>query len=127
MLGMLGTGTLLSVAMILPHALPLAGAMALYACGMGIAVPSSAAGALARHPEAAGSAAALIGGMQIGIGALGSMVGSLVQPYGAPGLALVVLMGSIAATACLLGINGIKSDHPTLAQRHDVATAHIGG
>lgn len=121
-------GVALEVAAIgLPRALPLAIAMALYSCGMGIAVPSCAAGALARHPEAAGSAAALIGGLQIAIGAMGSVAGSLVAPFGATVLATAVLSAGLLASACLLGVRSLKTSTPSHGQLRHAATANLCG
>ena len=94
-------GTSLAAA---PGAADLIAAMALVALGMGITVPVSAAGALSRHPEMAGAAAALLGAGQIAIGAgvtaILSALGGARTPL--PMASLVALcaalsLGSVAA------------------------------
>ena len=67
----------------------------------GLALPNAPALALSRHGEAAGTAAALLGAVQFGVGALAApLVGVL--GTGAVAMALVVAGGMVAATAVLL-------------------------
>src|SRR4051812_7236431 len=67
----------------------------------GLALPNAPALALSRHGEAAGTAAALLGAVQFGIGALAApLVGVL--GTGAVAMALVVAGGMVAAMAVLL-------------------------
>jgi DHA1 family bicyclomycin/chloramphenicol resistance-like MFS transporter len=49
------------------------GPMSLWSMGIGIALPNSMAGALSPFPRIAGSASALMGFMQMGVGAVGSI------------------------------------------------------
>jgi DHA1 family bicyclomycin/chloramphenicol resistance-like MFS transporter len=68
---------------------------------VGLALPNAPALALSRHGEAAGTAAALLGAVQFGLGALAApLVGVL--GTGAIGMALVIAGGMLAANAVLL-------------------------
>jgi DHA1 family bicyclomycin/chloramphenicol resistance-like MFS transporter len=67
----------------------------------GLALPNAPALALSRHGEAAGTAAALLGAVQFGVGALAApLVGTL--GTGAVAMAIVVAGGMLSATAVLL-------------------------
>jgi len=67
----------------------------------GLALPNAPALALSRHGEAAGTAAALLGAVQFGVGALAApLVGVL--GTGAVGMGLVIAGGMIAANLVLL-------------------------
>ncbi|WP_446220725.1 multidrug effflux MFS transporter [Micromonospora sp. IBHARD004] len=67
----------------------------------GLAMPNAPALALSRHGEAAGTASALLGAVQFGVGALAApLVGVL--GTGAVAMALVVAGGMVAAMAVLL-------------------------
>ncbi|WP_433295877.1 multidrug effflux MFS transporter [Actinoplanes sp. CA-030573] len=64
---------------------------------VGLAMPNAPALALSRHGEAAGTAAALLGAVQFGVGALAApLVGVL--GVGASAMAIVVFGGMVAAT-----------------------------
>jgi DHA1 family bicyclomycin/chloramphenicol resistance-like MFS transporter len=67
----------------------------LFACGL--ALPNAPALALSRHGEAAGTAAALLGAIQFGVGALVSPVVGLLGND-------AVAIGSVVVTALLLAI-----------------------
>ncbi|WP_433833163.1 multidrug effflux MFS transporter [Actinoplanes sp. CA-015351] len=69
---------------------------------VGLAMPNAPALALSRHGEAAGTAAALLGAVQFGVGALAApLVGVL--GVGAVAMAIVVFGGMLAATVvCFL-------------------------
>ncbi|MEV6302685.1 multidrug effflux MFS transporter [Actinoplanes sp. NPDC051861] len=69
---------------------------------VGLAMPNAPALALARHGEAAGTAAALLGAVQFGVGAIAApLVGML--GVGAVAMAVVVFGGMLAATlVCFL-------------------------
>jgi DHA1 family bicyclomycin/chloramphenicol resistance-like MFS transporter len=69
---------------------------------VGLAMPNAPALALSRHGEAAGTAAALLGAVQFGVGALAApLVGIL--GVGAVAMAIVVFGGMLAATlVCFL-------------------------
>jgi DHA1 family bicyclomycin/chloramphenicol resistance-like MFS transporter len=67
---------------------------------VGLAMPNAPALALSRHGEAAGTAAALLGAVQFGVGALSApLVGVL--GAGAGAMAAVVLAGTVAANLVL--------------------------
>src|SRR5262249_60424613 len=66
--------------------------------GMGLAMPNASAMALSRHGEAAGTAAAVAGFLQFGVGAA---TAPLVGALGATGLAMAAVM-----TGCLLAALG---------------------
>jgi DHA1 family bicyclomycin/chloramphenicol resistance-like MFS transporter len=77
-------------------AIPLVGAMALYAVGMGLVQPQTIAGALMPFPERAGAASSLIGATQMTIAALtgiavGHALGASAWPVALP----------LAAAGCL--------------------------
>jgi DHA1 family bicyclomycin/chloramphenicol resistance-like MFS transporter len=67
------------------------GPVMLWTAGMGLALPNSMAGALGPFPRAAGSASALMGFAQMGVGALGSVALARVGGGTAVPLALVLL------------------------------------
>jgi DHA1 family bicyclomycin/chloramphenicol resistance-like MFS transporter len=67
----------------------------------GLALPNAAALAMTRHGEAAGTAAALLGAVQFGIGAVAApLVGVLGTD--SVGMAVVVAGGMVAALAAML-------------------------
>jgi DHA1 family bicyclomycin/chloramphenicol resistance-like MFS transporter len=69
----------------------------------GLALPNAPALAMSRHGEAAGTAAALLGAVQFGVGAVAApMVGVLGN--GSVAMAVVVLGGMVSATAVLLAV-----------------------
>lgn len=65
---------------------------------VGLAMPNAPALALSRHGEAAGTAAALLGAVQFGVGALAAPLVGLLG-VGAVAMAVVVAGGMVAATA----------------------------
>ncbi|MFC0007782.1 multidrug effflux MFS transporter [Micromonospora siamensis] len=67
----------------------------------GLAMPNAPALALSRHGEAAGTAAALLGAVQFGVGALSAPLVGLLGT-GAVAMAVVVAGGMVAAVAVLL-------------------------
>ena len=67
----------------------------------GLALPNAPALALSRHGEAAGTAAALLGAVQFGVGALAAPLVGLLG-VGAVAMALVVAGGMVAANAVLM-------------------------
>jgi DHA1 family bicyclomycin/chloramphenicol resistance-like MFS transporter len=89
---------------------------------VGLAMPNAPALALSRHGEAAGTAAALLGAVQFGVGALAApLVGVL--GVGAVAMAVVVFGGMLAATlVCFLVVrpHRLPADHPVAV----VAVAH---
>jgi DHA1 family bicyclomycin/chloramphenicol resistance-like MFS transporter len=69
---------------------------------VGLALPNAPALALSRHGDAAGTAAALLGAVQFGVGALAAPLVGLLG-VGAVAMAVVVLGGMLAATlVCFL-------------------------
>ncbi|AGL19952.1 multidrug effflux MFS transporter [Actinoplanes sp. N902-109] len=89
---------------------------------VGLAMPNAPALALSRHGEAAGTAAALLGAVQFGVGALAApLVGIL--GVGAVAMAVVVFGGMLAAAlVCFLVVqpHRLPADQPAVV----VAVAH---
>lgn len=79
--------------------LAILGPMMLFSLGMGLAMPPSFAGALQGFPRVAGSASALMGCCQMGIGAAGSYAASHVG--GSLHLAMTVVVAGCAVVAVL--------------------------
>jgi len=75
---------------------------------MGLVIPNAPALALTRHPDAAGTAAALLGAAQFGLGAA---VAPLVGVLGNDEIALSVVMtaGVVIALVALLAVGGARS------------------
>ncbi|BCB73861.1 multidrug effflux MFS transporter [Phytohabitans flavus] len=69
----------------------------------GLALPNAPALAMTRHGEAAGTAAALLGAVQFGVGAVAAPAVGLLG-NGGVAMAVVVLAGMAGATAVLLGV-----------------------
>jgi DHA1 family bicyclomycin/chloramphenicol resistance-like MFS transporter len=88
----------------------------------GLAFPNAPALALSRHGEAAGTAAALLGAVQFGVGALAApLVGTL--GTGAVAMAIVIAGGMLAAVAVLLLVVRpwrlpVDAPEPALAVAH---------
>ena len=89
---------------------------------VGLAMPNAPALALSRHGEAAGTAAALLGAVQFGVGALAApLVGML--GVGAVAMAIVVFGGMLAATlVCFLVVQPhrlpVEQLEPVVALAH---------
>ncbi|MFI2710620.1 multidrug effflux MFS transporter [Micromonospora sp. NPDC018662] len=103
----LGAGTLAGLALVVFAATDVGGLPALLVslwlvlAAAGLAMPNAPALALSRHGEAAGTASALLGAVQFGVGAVAApLVGVL--GTGAVAMALVVAGGMVAALAVLL-------------------------
>jgi DHA1 family bicyclomycin/chloramphenicol resistance-like MFS transporter len=73
-------------------------AMVLFTVGMGIVLPMSAACALSLHPEIAGSAAGLLGSLQIFTGAVGTLTAGLFSAGSFAPTGYLLLATSLAAT-----------------------------
>jgi DHA1 family bicyclomycin/chloramphenicol resistance-like MFS transporter len=73
-------------------------AMVLFTLGMGIVLPMSAACALSLHPEIAGSAAGLLGALQIFTGALGTLTAGLFNATSFAPTGYLLVSTSLAAT-----------------------------
>ncbi|WP_083654245.1 multidrug effflux MFS transporter [Mycobacterium sp. GA-1841] len=79
--------------------------------GMGLVLPNAPAVALSRHPDAAGTAAALLGATQFGLGAaVAPAIGTLGN--GALALAAVMTAGMAVALAALLLVGLRNDDEP---------------
>jgi MFS transporter, DHA1 family, multidrug resistance protein len=87
---------------------------------MGLVIPNAPAVALSRHTDAAGTAAALLGAAQFGLGAA---VAPLVGVLGNDELALAVVMtaGVLIALLALLGVGGPASDNDDTVAEDAVA------
>lgn len=85
--------------------------------GMGLVLPNAPAVALSRHPDAAGTAAALLGAAQFGLGAaVAPAIGALGN--GALALAAVMTAGMAIALAALLVV-GLRNDDDEPAEYPD--------
>ena len=76
---------------------PIIGTMMLFTVGMGIVIPMAAACALSLHPEIAGSAAGLLGSLQIFTGALGTLAAGFFRPASLSPTAYLLISVSLAA------------------------------
>jgi DHA1 family bicyclomycin/chloramphenicol resistance-like MFS transporter len=76
---------------------------------MGLVIPNAPALALSRHPEAAGTAAALLGAAQFGLGAA---VAPLVGVLGNDQVALSIVMAASALVALLALAPSLRWGHP---------------
>jgi DHA1 family bicyclomycin/chloramphenicol resistance-like MFS transporter len=100
-LGVLSSAVLVGVALTGGGLLPLLAALWAVLAAVGLVMPNAPALALARHGEAAGTAAALLGALQFGVGAVAApLVGLLGTDATAMGL--VMLGGTATALAVLL-------------------------
>ena len=85
---------------------------------MGLVIPNAPAVALSRHPDAAGTAAALLGAAQFGLGAaVAPLVGVLGNNEIA--LALVMTAGMVIALLALLAV-GVPAAEPAVEPKDDV-------
>jgi MFS transporter, DHA1 family, multidrug resistance protein len=76
--------------------------MALYLCGLGLAMPQSMAGALTPFPERAGAASSLLGFLQQATAsAVGIMVGQMLGASALPLAAIIAAMGVLALALAL--------------------------
>jgi len=76
--------------------------MALYLCGLGLAMPQSMAGALMPFPERAGAASSLLGFLQQATAsAIGIVVGQMLGSSALPLAAIVAAMGVLALALAL--------------------------
>jgi DHA1 family bicyclomycin/chloramphenicol resistance-like MFS transporter len=105
----LAVGTLAAVALVAFAATGFGGLVAVMATlwvvlgSAGLALPNAPALALSRHGEAAGTAAALLGSVQFGVGAIAAPAVGLLGT-GALAMATVVAIGMIAATTVMLTV-----------------------
>lgn len=92
---------------------------------MGLVIPNAPAVALSRHPDAAGTAAALLGAAQFGTGAVvAPLVGALGN--GALALAAVMTVGMVIALVALLLVARADPAEETLGEEAaDVLTAAV--
>lgn len=101
MLAVAASGMTSPIALALP--------VALYLCGLGMAMPQAMAGALTPFPERAGAASSLLGFLQQ---AVGSSVGILVgQSLGRTALPLAVIIAAMGSLALALALVK-RSMHP---------------
>lgn len=78
--------------------------MFVYSLGLGLSMPNAMSGALSDQPQIAGTASALMGFLQMGVGALGSaLVAALPGETDLP-MALVTTAMGAAALACALSL-----------------------
>jgi DHA1 family bicyclomycin/chloramphenicol resistance-like MFS transporter len=97
-------GSLLAALVLLtlpPHLLSFFLPMAIVAVGNGMTQPSSIAGALSARPQLAGTASALVGAMQMGVGALLTFFVSLIEFGAGFGTALSMAGAGLGAWLAL--------------------------
>jgi MFS transporter, DHA1 family, multidrug resistance protein len=83
--------------------LALALPMALYLCGLGLAMPQAMAGALTQFPERAGAASSLLGFLQQTVGSsIGILVGQTLGGSALPLAVIIAAMGSLALALALV-------------------------
>jgi DHA1 family bicyclomycin/chloramphenicol resistance-like MFS transporter len=92
---------------------------------MGLVIPNAPAVALARHPDAAGTAAALLGAVQFGVGAA---IAPLVGVLGNDELALAVVMtaGMVVALLALLAVGVPSNDQARQTKPKNTEDGVIG-
>ena len=95
MLAVVAVGATSPIALALP--------MALYLCGLGLAMPQAMAGALTPFPERAGAASSLLGFLQQVVGSsIGIVVGQTLGDSALPLAAIIAAMGSLALALALV-------------------------
>ncbi len=98
-----GLAMVVAVAIGLQSPLALAVPMALYLCGLGLAMPQSMAGALMPFPERAGAASSLLGFLQqAAASAIGVIVGQMLAGSALPLAVIIAVMGSLALVLALI-------------------------
>jgi DHA1 family bicyclomycin/chloramphenicol resistance-like MFS transporter len=104
--GALAAGGLAMLAVVVVGAtspIALALPMALYLCGLGLAMPQAMAGALMPFPERAGAASSLLGFLQQVVGSsIGILVGQTLGDSALPLAVIVAAMGSLALALALV-------------------------
>ena len=112
---LLGGGLMAGVAALAP--LSVAGVitpMAIFSAGLGVALPTGIAGAMAPFPQMAGAASALLGFIQMLVAAAASYaVGVLPQASALP-MAMVIATGAMAALLSFTGLVLPAHPHPIL-------------
>jgi DHA1 family bicyclomycin/chloramphenicol resistance-like MFS transporter len=77
--------------------------MALYLCGLGLAMPQAMAGALMPFPDRAGAASSLLGFLQQVVGSsAGILVGQMLGGSALPLALIIASMGSLALALALV-------------------------
>jgi len=98
-----GLAMVAAVAMGFGSPFALAGPMALYLCGLGLAMPQAMAGALMPFPERAGAASSLLGFLQqLVASAVGIVVGQMLGSSALPLAVAVAAMGALALVLALV-------------------------
>ena len=98
-----GLAMVAAVVIGLQSPIALAAPMALYLCGLGLAMPQSMAGALMPFPERAGAASSLLGFLQQFVAsAIGIAVGQTLGTSALPLAAIIAVMGAIALVLALV-------------------------
>jgi DHA1 family bicyclomycin/chloramphenicol resistance-like MFS transporter len=104
--GALAAGGLAMLAVVLAGAtspVALAAPMALYLCGLGLAMPQAIAGALTPFPDRAGAASSLLGFLQQVVGSgIGILAAQMLGDSALPLAAIIAAMGSLALVLALV-------------------------
>ena len=101
--GTVAAGALVAVALADGGLVPLLVALWAVLASVGLVMPNASALALSRHGDAAGTAAALLGAVQFGVGAAAAPLVGLLGTD-AQAMALVMLGGTVAALAVLVAV-----------------------
>ncbi|HET8727376.1 MAG TPA: MFS transporter, partial [Alphaproteobacteria bacterium] len=111
MLALAGAGIMHPLAVFLP--------MTVYALGNGMSLPNGLAGAISINPRIAGAASGLSGFLQMGVGALASVLAGILVQQGA--LPMVAVMAVAAALAFYFGIGARRSPRGTTVTAEEAA------
>ncbi|WP_149539940.1 multidrug effflux MFS transporter [Siccirubricoccus phaeus] len=96
-----GALALLVVALLPPHLLLFFAPMAVVAYGNGVTQPPAIAAAVSVRPQLAGTASGLLGALQMGFGALMSVLAGLTESGSGIATAIWMLVGGLGAQFCL--------------------------
>ena len=100
----------------LEHPVSVVGPIALFTVGVGLVMPQAMAGALTPFPDRAGTASALLGFIQMSLGALvGAAVGAFDNGTAAPMGIIIGLTGAASLSAYLLIARPAFRDAPAHA------------
>lgn len=86
--------------------------MLLVGVGNGMTIPNATAGAISVRPQAAGAASGLLGAIQIGAGALASVIAGIIVSGGGGIAGFCILLAAIAAASALSGWVTLLTQRP---------------
>ncbi|WP_306117964.1 MULTISPECIES: multidrug effflux MFS transporter [unclassified Roseitalea] len=80
--------------------------------GNGMVLPNSVAAVISLKPEAAGAASGLLGALQIGLGAIGSVIGALAAGDGSSAIGLAIFLCIVSLGGLVGTLLAIRSPRP---------------